>query len=183
MFFNYSKKNIILLSLIISFVMFVYVNSLIVGYTEHTQLVNKEIHSAMQELEDTVEEAIPDIWSLRIPKIDLEANISEGTTPEVLENFIGHFEETSKWDGNIGLAAHNRGYQNNYFERLEELQNGDEIIYTYKGNERKFKVISKEYIKNTDWSNLVRCNINKLTLITCVKNQPEYRVCVQAIEC
>ena len=37
---------------------------------------------------------------------------------EVLNEFVGHFEETSKTIGNIGLAGHNRGYKNNYFEEI-----------------------------------------------------------------
>ncbi len=44
--------------------------------------------------EKLVEEKINNIWVLEIPKINLIANISEGTSKEVLENFIGHFEET-----------------------------------------------------------------------------------------
>lgn len=44
--------------------------------------------------EKIVEEKINNIWVLEIPKINLIANISEGTSKEVLENFIGHFEET-----------------------------------------------------------------------------------------
>lgn len=36
-------------------------------------------------------------WYLEIPKISLVATeISEGTTTEVMEYYIGHFEETSK---------------------------------------------------------------------------------------
>ena len=44
--------------------------------------------------EKLVEEKINNIWVLEIPKINLIANISEGTSKEVLDNFIGHFEET-----------------------------------------------------------------------------------------
>lgn len=47
-------------------------------------------------------------WSLEIPKINLIAEISEGTTEEILNKYIGHFENTSRWNGNVGLAAHNR---------------------------------------------------------------------------
>ena len=39
-----------------------------------------------------------------------------------MEDYIGHFEETKKDIGNIGLAAHNRGYKNNYFQNLKELK-------------------------------------------------------------
>lgn len=121
-------------------------------------------------------------WKLEIPNINLEANIEEGTNKEILDEFIGHFEETKKNLGNIGLAAHNRGYKVNYFEKLKELKEGDLIYYTYKETKRAYVVISKTIIKDTEWSNLKNTEDNRLTLITCVENRPELRRCVQAIE-
>lgn len=41
---------------------------------------------------------------IKIQKINLEAKINEGTTKEVMDEYIGHFEETPKEVGNIGLA-------------------------------------------------------------------------------
>ena len=37
-------------------------------------------------------------------------------------------------------------------------------------------------IKDTDWSYLTETANNRITLITCVENEPEYRRCVQTIE-
>jgi len=48
------------------------------------------------------------LWQVEIPKINLTASISEGTTKDVMDKYVGHFNNTSSWDGNIGLAAHNR---------------------------------------------------------------------------
>ena len=58
------------------------------------------------------------LGTLEIKKIGLKATIKEGSSSEVLKKYIGHIEETSKYDGNIGLAAHNRGNEYSYFERL-----------------------------------------------------------------
>jgi len=33
-------------------------------------------------------------WKIEIPKIELVANISEGTSKELLDEFVGHFEST-----------------------------------------------------------------------------------------
>lgn len=46
--------------------------------------------------EKLVEEKINNIWVLEIPKINLIANVAEGTSKEVLDNYIGHFKETRK---------------------------------------------------------------------------------------
>ncbi len=121
-------------------------------------------------------------WYIQIDKIGLKAPIQEGTTQQIMEDFVGHFEESSKDFGNVCLAAHNRGYKNNYFSRIRELQEGDEINYKYKDIEKTYIVTKHEIIKNTDWSNLEDTEENKITLITCVENEPEYRRCIQGIE-
>ena len=121
-------------------------------------------------------------WKLQIPKIQLDAEISDGTSEYILDNYIGHFEETEKLDGNIGLAAHNRGYKVNYFARLKELETGDEIFYNYNGIQKKYIVLDETIILETDWKYLENTLDNRLTLITCVEDMPEYRRCIQAIE-
>ena len=138
--------------------------------------VNLEKSNSINNLKNS------DEWKLEIPKISLCAKISEGTTSKVMDKYIGHFIETSKDNGNVGLAAHNRGYKVNYFSDLKKLENGDLVIYTYKGKSQKYTVASKKIIKDTDWSKLENSKVNKLTMITCVENKPEYRLCVQATE-
>lgn len=133
-------------------------------------------------IDNTSKNAKENIWKLEIPKIGLVANIAEGTSGEILNVYIGHFEETQKKDGNIGLAAHNRGYPVNYFNRLKELEVGDEIIYTYLGKSQKYEVIQSSIIEDTNWKVLENTGDNRLTLITCVENEPTLRRCVQAIE-
>ena len=99
-----------------------------------------------------------------------------------MNKYVGHFEETSKTIGNVGLAAHNRGYEVNYFSELKKLKKGDEIVYQYYDFVKTYIVIDNKIIKDTDWSYLEKTEENKVTLITCVENEPEYRRCVQAIE-
>lgn len=121
-------------------------------------------------------------WKIKIPAISLEAEISETTSQEVMDKYVGHFEETSKTTGNVGLAAHNRGYEVNYFSGLKNLKEGDEIVYKYYDFEKKYIVVKNKIIKDTDWSDLEETEENKITLITCVENEPEYRRCIQGIE-
>ena len=121
-------------------------------------------------------------WFLEIPRIFLEANISEGTTKEVMDVDIGHFEESSKTTGNVCLAAHNRGYPVNYFENLKMLREGDIIHYTYHEFTKEYVITENTIIQDTDWTYLEQTEDNVITLITCVENEPEYRRCVRAIE-
>ena len=99
-----------------------------------------------------------------------------------MDKYIGHFEETTKDIGNVGLAAHNRGYENNYFERLKKIKKGDKIIYNYKNIKREYEVVKHIIIEDTDWTNLEDTEENTITLITCVENEPTYRRCVQGVE-
>jgi len=121
-------------------------------------------------------------WQIEIPSISLIAEIREGITNEIMNSFVGHFEETSKIEGNIGLAAHNRGYPKNYFQNLKKLKEGDEVIYTYGNFKKTYVVETHKIIDDNDWSYLENTEENKITLITCVENEPKYRRCVQALE-
>ena len=143
---------------------------------------NQVNQTTEEKVEETIVEEIQEYWYLEIPCINLKANIKEGTTKEIMDDYIGHFEETSKDIGNIGLAAHNRGYKNNYFENLKKLKEGDIIYYQYQNVKREYVVTKHIIIKDTDWTKLEETDENIITLITCVENQPEYRRCIQGIE-
>lgn len=121
-------------------------------------------------------------WSLTIPSINLkEVTIKESVDSEVLEDNIGHFNFSSYYNGNVCLAAHNSGFKNNYFSNLHLVEIGDEVIYNYVGNVRKYEVVSKYNISAEDFSSLEDNGINEITLITCVPNSPNLRLCVKAI--
>ena len=192
---NYTKKDINILTFIISILIFLFINSFF-------QIVeSKSFNQDFSQSEETVAEVtetptteIIDVpkktekveekkeWTLKIPVINLEAPISEGTNSENLNKFVGHFEDTDMFDGNIGLAAHNRGYPVNYFQNIKRLKKGDEVYYKYNGKERMYVIDKIEVIKDTDWTNLQKTNENKITLITCVEDAPMYRRCVQGTQ-
>lgn len=193
--FRYSTIYINLVSFFITLIIFLFGEYVISNYDTFTKKsslragfqvenISNEIAQENVIQEDTNEEEkeTKENWYLEIPKINLKAPISEGTTSEVMDDYIGHFEETSKDLGNIGLAAHNRGYKNNYFRDLKQLQENDEIYYTHNGKTRKYLVTKSTIIKDTDWTYLEETQENTITLITCVENQPEYRRCIQGEE-
>ena len=197
--FRYSTIYINIVSFIISVIIFLIVNlffSNIYLFTpkgvfkasfevnhENIQIESNEIkeYTENENIEEKSQEETQE-WYLEIPCINLKANIKEGTTKEIMDDYIGHFEETPKNTGNIGLAAHNRGYKNNYFENLKQLKEGDKIYYKCQGVIREYIVTKHSIIKDTDWTNLEKTDENMITLITCVENQPEYRRCIQGKE-
>lgn len=195
----YTSKFINILSFIVSIILYLFINLLFnsnilktekiefkVDFTAQENFIqNPQINSENLANDSNIiinETNKSNDWYIQIDKIELKAPIKEGTSKEILDDYVGHFEESSKKIGNICLAGHNRGYKNNYFNRLKELQEGDEIKYIYKDIEKTYIVTKHEIIRNTDWSNLEATEENVITLITCVENEPEYRRCIQGIE-
>lgn len=125
------------------------------------------------------------IGTLYIPAIDMKASIKEGTSKEILAEYIGHFPSSSVWDGNVALASHNRGENIvHYFEKINELEDDDVIIYTTMLGERKYYVSEVKEIENSDWNDIRKNDneSNRITLITCITGKPDKRLCVIAYE-
>ncbi len=147
--------------------------------------VNSNTNNATGNTQNTTKTGIKDKnnkWRIEIPKIGLNAPIKEGTTQEIMLEAVGHFTDTPKDTGNIGLAAHNRGYECNFFERIKELKKGDKIIYKTANKTRTYLVETNTVIKQTNWNYLKATKDNRITLITCEKDKREYRRCIQALE-
>ena len=120
------------------------------------------------------------LGTLKIPAIGLTVKVYEGTGSSTLAKGAGHFEDTSLWDGNCGIAGHNRGVRND-FGKLHTLEIGDTITWTTKLGTRTYEVVSVEKVLETDTSGTTSTSDNRLTLYTCVKNQWAYRWCVTAV--
>lgn len=195
---KYTKRKGIIVSIIISVVIWISLNFILIQFEESQKkevnstlvLKTSQINTILNDEEDKkenieIEEIIENQyktnkWRILISKINLDAPILEGTSKEILRRGVGHFSSTGKWDGNVVLAAHNRGYKYNFFQEIKRLEIGDIIEYQTEQGRRTYEVYWKENIEETNLSILENTKENKLTLITCVENLPEYRLCVQA---
>ena len=122
------------------------------------------------------------LGKIKIPAIGVEAPIEEGTTADILKESVGHFSNTSYWNGNVALASHNRGTYAHYFANINNLNVNDEIIYQTKLGTRIYVVNKIEQISEEDLSVLNNSEENTITLITCIKNKSNLRLCVKAVE-
>lgn len=119
-------------------------------------------------------------WSLEIPRILKKSEIKKGVDDKTINKYIGHFKGSAYLTGNVCLAAHNRGFDKNYFENLKDINIFDEIKYTVGEKEYKY-IVSKKYIVNEYDISVLDDTLNKtLTLITCVNDQPQNRLVVKA---
>lgn len=120
-------------------------------------------------------------WFLEIPSINLKkSKIKEGTEDETINKYIGHFYNTPYLDGNVCLAAHNRGFEENYFENLKDINIGEKIKYTVGKKEFTYIVSLKYIVHEEDISVLDESLSMILTLITCVSDHPQKRLVVKA---
>ena len=188
MYKRYTTKYINVVSFVCTLIIFsiIYIISTQIEHIDISKQLSEKMQNTIKvefqsvEQQEKVEDAKTEenLWALKIPQIGLEAKIAEGTTEEVLNSDIGHFTETSKTNGTIGLAAHNRGYPVNYFSKIKSLKKGDIIQYQYKDFKKQYTVEKNYIIKDTDWTNLEQTEENKITLITCVEDEPSFRRCV-----
>ena len=199
---NYTKRKINFITFIISIIIFTIINSffhIVESHNNTNQDTKEEENIEVYKIASNIVEETPSIleestspegqvvedkkeWIIEIPIIGLKAEIAEGTTQEILNQYVGHFEDTQKQTGNIGLAAHNRGYKVNYFENVKKLKKGDEIHYKYNGTENIYVVDVIKVIGDTNWKYLKNTKENKITLITCVEDAPMYRRCIQGTQ-
>ena len=188
---NYNKRNVNIISFIISIITFIII-ILILDNLSQRQLnqfsyVNiiseKEIQKEEVEkdnLENKRQKINQDIkleeiykWNIEIEKLNINATIQEGTTYEVLNQSVGHVEESNILNGIVALKAYNIGKGMNYFANLKELIIGDEIKYEVNEEKRTYKVeeniiLDKEKIK--DKIQKIEKENNFLVLITYVKD-------------
>lgn len=131
--------------------------------------------------EETQDENI--IGYITIESIGInKAPIAEGVEMSTLKNYVGHFPESNYLDGNVALAGHNRGFENNYFENLKDIKENDIITYQTKSETKTYKVAEIKKIQETDVAVVAPSAENKITLITCIANQPDLRLCVIGVE-
>lgn len=106
-----------------------------------------------------------DVTVLSIPKIKLEAAVLESTTKKSLLLAPGHVEKTA-WPGDAGNSVI-AGHRDTFFRRLNELQNGDEILVTRGHRRFHYFVSSKTIVSPSDLSVTLPAADARLTLITC----------------
>lgn len=121
------------------------------------------------------------LGTLKIPAIGLTVKVYQGTDSAALKKGAGHFTNTSIWDGNACFAGHNRGV-NNHFGQIHTLEAGDTITLTTMLGSRSYAVAGVEKVSVNDSSGTAATTDNRVTLYTCVMNQPEYRWKVTAIQ-
>lgn len=107
----------------------------------------------------------PAMGILRIPKIDVEVPVLEGTDDLVLNRGVGHVAGTANPgdDGNVAIAGHRDGF----FRGLKDVAVGDKIELVTLQTTDTYVVDDIIIVDPTDVSVLRPRSRSSLTLITC----------------
>jgi sortase A len=125
------------------------------------------------------------IGTIAIKKINVFLPIVEGAGQKELKIAAGHVRGTALpgKKGNMAIAAHRSHTYGRFFNRLNEVEEGDLIIVKDKQSTYKYKVINKYIVKPNNMSVLTsKKDQSLLTLITCHPLKvATHRLIIQAI--
>ncbi|HEX6593090.1 MAG TPA: class D sortase [Bacillota bacterium] len=139
---------------------------------EAEQLVNKQKNAKEAENSETEispEDFVPKdddvIGIVRIPSIDAQLPIIEGTDEEMLEKGVGHYSSTA-------LPAENEqillsGHRDTVFRRFGELEIGDRFIIEMPYGEYEYEMRESEIVSADDTSVIRPMGEEVLTVSTC----------------
>jgi sortase A len=107
----------------------------------------------------------PAMALLRIPRIQLEVPILEGTDDLSLNRAVGHIAGTARPgdSGNIGIAGHRDGF----FRGLKDVSTGDTIEIMTQRGETTYVIDQITIVNPTDVSVLAPRARSSVTLVTC----------------
>lgn len=121
---------------------------------------------------------------IKIPKVDIQYPVVEGTTSSILKKSLGHFKGTALAGevGNFCVAGHRNSSYAKYFNRLDEVNVGDEIVVETRTSQYTYIVNKTFKIHESETGVLDQTDEKKITLITCTNGfKPKYRIVVQGI--
>lgn len=143
------------------------------------QIMNETLSSGREEGEEVLESVpiapqtpngLEVMGIVSIPKIDVDLMFVEGVTKQALKFAVGHMPGTAMPGevGNCALAGHRSYTFGEYFNRLDEVEVGDEIQITRGKETYTYKVYESFLVEPTEvWVTEPIENKKIVTLITC----------------
>lgn len=110
------------------------------------------------------------IGKIEIPKADIDLIMLEGCSDNQLKMGAGHMLDTAYpgETGNCVIAGHRNYIFGSMFNRLDEVEVGDEVKIEFEGEEYTYSIENKKVVEPDEVSVLKQnTEGEKLTLITC----------------
>lgn len=153
-------------------------------YLEQKRMIEEYTSLNLAAVPDGEEESFSEVEKgetiglLEIEKIGLKAAMVEGADQENIKFAVGHIpfsasiHELGKPNHNFAVVGHNSYTYGKFFNRLHELENGDEVVVYARNKVLTYEVFDKKIVHptNVDVVNPIEGK-SVVTLITCY---PEY---------
>lgn len=140
------------------------VNIPAITYHKSSKLTNNEIYAEKTDVEE---------FTIKIPKIGVDAEILSGTEESILEKGIWHLISSATPDqkgGNVVILGHRWKYKPpdpRTFYLLDKLEINDEILLNYNKHLYRYKVIEQKIVDHGDVGVIRQTGKDEITLITC----------------
>lgn len=141
-------------------------NDMLVKYENE---INHHKNHKEASKKSTSNDDIEGVGILIISKINLKVVIGEGADLQTLKYAVGHFKGTALpgQKGNFCVAGHRSYVFGEYFNRLNEVNIGDEIVVKTLDGEFKYKVYKTEVVLPSQVEVLNPTEDATMTLVTC----------------
>lgn len=109
------------------------------------------------------------IGVMSIPKIDLIVAVRKGVAQRTLDFALGHFPESALPGerGNFSVLGHRNYARGQFFNRLGEVEPGDEIIVMRNSREHVYRV-TESFVVTPDQISVLDATADaQITLVTC----------------
>lgn len=134
-----------------------------------------ELPATLQNPDDGEERAkeaikLPEIiGTLRIPRIGVEVAVGEGSDNASMRYTVGHFKQTAMpgQKGNFAVIGHRSYRYGQFFNRLDELKKGDELLVKRGKSSYTYTVTETFVVEPEDTWVLNPTPDATITLVTC----------------
>ena len=160
-------------SVLLNLRQYIQANKALVEFEDSKEAIENDssLQNAYEEKEENQDyEEGELLYVLKIPSIDSENPVREGVEADVLSDSLGHDSSTAYAgnQGNCVIAGHRNYSFGKYFNRLNEVEIGDEIYLETMTDEYRYEVTEIKVVEPTDTYILDNIGDKEtLTLYTC----------------
>lgn len=119
---------------------------------EAKKVLQQSPNDTSSEMKESPEEFFPDVGEavgiLKIPTLDAELPIVEGTDPDELEKGVGHYRGTAYPSQNDQIVL--SGHRDTVFRKLGEVAIGDTFIITLPYGEFEYEMVDSKIVDADD---------------------------------
>ena len=139
------------------------------------EVINEESKELTEEEEEKLINGYKPIALIEIPSINLSQGLVEGITDDILQYYLGHFENSAMpgEKGNFAVAGHRVSDYSEAFVNLYKTEIGDKIIVKANKKEYVYEITDNFIVSPEDISVLDDTEDATITLVTCTVGAKE----------